>query len=470
MARRKKRDPISAIFQQKHPYLPGTEILRQLDIDHLAEELDVDAQGAKDGADEVPPADGKTLALKEREIVGRLRQLWDETVEGAKRAYEGYRGRYASYTADTEIDSLLAEPGAVAVELREAAREDRARLTQDWEAVRLACADLTAFREREGITHAPRPSQKQAWKIAIIGVAALFEFLVNAAIFANGDAGGIFGAVLKVFVIPIANIGGAWLLTHWLARHVLSRSLILKAIGGLGCALALSWLLGLNLWVAHWREAAEAVLSADAVKASYESAVTHPFALHSYESWGLFLIGCAAGIVAIYEGWAWKEPHPGYGRRADHAQQLLDTWWALRREAIQRLDEIRQTNTERLADAQRRAEIAIAERPNIASAVQSLSEDLRLYADHMRYICEELGARYREANFRVRKGERPPQFDRPLVLALEVPALQMLDAGANHRPVAGRLSAAIEKITEAYSEACAVIPSADELQQDGAAT
>lgn len=463
MARRKKRDPLSALFQPKHVYLPGTQVLRQVDIDRLAEELDVDAQGRADGADEVPPADGRSLAVKEREIVGRVREIWDETVEGARRAYEAYRGRYASYTADTDIDSLLAEPAAVAVKLREAAREDRARLEGDYDAVRMAQSDLERFREREGITHPPRTGQSRWMKVAVLALAAFVEFAVNAAIFGAGDAGGVLGAVLKVVIIPVANIGGCWLWTHWLARQVLMRNPLLKAVGLVGCALAGVWLIGLNLAVAHWRESADAVISIDAARASFDSALAHPLALHSFQSWGLFLIGCFAGAAAIWEGWSWKDPHPGYSRREEQARMLADEWWGWRQDALDRLEEIREENTRRFSDAQRRAEIAIAERPSVAAAAGSLAEDVRLFADHLRYVCEELGARYREANLRAREGERPSQFEAPLTLTVELPVFPPLTGGAEQRAVAGRLSDAIREVTQAFSEACASIPSPGDL-------
>lgn len=468
MARRKKRDPIAAIFTPKHPYLPGTEILRQIDVDLLAEQLDVDAQGARDGADAIPPPDGRTLALKEREIVGRLRELWDENVEGVRRAYEGYRSRIASYTGDADLDSLTAEPAAVAVKLREAAREERSLLVEEYKAVKLARDDLEDFRRRERISHAPRHNQHILVKLAMLGGAAVLEIGVNAAIFAGADAGGILGAVLKVAVIPVANIGGNWLWTHWLTRNVLMRHWMRRAVGVFGALLTAFWLIYLNLAVAHWREGAEAALSMEAATTAVGRAFSDPFGLQSFEAWGLFLIGCFAGAVAIYEGWAWKDPFPGYTRRAELADRLLADWHHNRQDAMARLEEIRSENTERLADAQRRAGLAVSERPDIAGKAAGLSEDVRLYADHLRYVCEELGARYREANLRARTVERPTQFDAPLTLSLELPALPPLVVGESP-VVAGRLSEAIRQITEAYAEACSRVPGVEDLEAAGGA-
>ncbi|MEO8927256.1 MAG: hypothetical protein ABI306_08840, partial [Caulobacteraceae bacterium] len=186
MARGGRRDLASMIFRPRHDYLPGTDILRQIDVDGLAAKLDLEERGRRDGEAERPGAADRSRAAAEADIQGALQEKWDETLGGAKRAHEALRGRFASLTAETELDTLLAEPAAVALTLREAAREERDRLLFEFQRVREARADLGAFKTREGLTRPPRDGQHALVKLAFLAFAALVELIVNASIFAGG--------------------------------------------------------------------------------------------------------------------------------------------------------------------------------------------------------------------------------------------------------------------------------------------
>ena len=317
MARSPPRNLTALIFRPRHDYLPGAEILRQIDVDALAERLEIEARGEADGRAERPGETDRGRTSAEADIQGALRDIWDETLKGAKRAQEGLRGRFASLTAETELDSLLAEPAAVGLALREVAREERDRLLSQHAVVREAADELSRFREREGLTRPVREPGSAVTKLALLAFAALVELIVNASIFAGGEEfRAALAAVTKVVVIPIANLGGCFVLTHWLARQVLARAPACKAVGVMGCVLTAAWLSGLNLAVAHWRDASGAPTSPQVADAALQALFSAPLRLRSFQSWGLFIVGCFAGVVAIWEGWSWWDPHPGYSRRA----------------------------------------------------------------------------------------------------------------------------------------------------------
>jgi len=465
MARGVRRDLVSMVFRPKHDYLPGTDLLRQVDVDELAAKLDLEERGKRDGEAERPGEAERSRTTAEADIQGALQEKWDESLKGAKRAHEGLRGRFASLTSETELDTLLAEPAAVALTLHEVAREERDRLLFSHQAVSEAGAELARFKAREGLSRPPREGQHVLVKLAILAFAALVELIVNASIFAGGEEYGLVGAITKVVVIPIANIGGCLLWTHWLARQVLARGPERKAIGVAGCLLTAAWLLGLNLAVAHWRDAAGAVMTPDAAERALGAAISYPLHLRSFQSWGLFLIGCFAGAVAIWEGWNWSDPHPGYSRRIRQRQAAMADFRNLRGYAMERLRSEADAGANRLGDAQRTAEMSIAQRPALAGTAASLADDVKLFAAHLGRVCDELTTRYREANSRARVTAAPAYFEAPLLLELPLPVLPPLSAPPVERPVAGRLAEAIDQITRAHADACATIPSLSELEE-----
>jgi hypothetical protein len=462
-----KRNSFLAAFQPRHVYLPGTDFFRRVDVDVLAARLNLDARGAADGEAGAPRSDSPGLTASEREIDGELRRIWDEAAAGARRAHDAYRGRLASLTAEGDIDTLFAQPKSAAVTLRETAREERDRLVSDYETVRASRAELERFRRHEGLTRPPREEQSAMVKAAFLAAAALVELIVNTSIFAGGDEFGFAGAITKVLLIPIVNIGGCWLFTHWLARQILARSAWRKLVGVLGIGLVGVWLLGLNLGVAHWRDSADALLNLDAAQSSLDAAVRDPLRLKSFQSWGLFLVGCFAGAVAIYEGWMWRDPHPGYADRAGQARRALEAWRSIREAAIDRLQLIADRHVTALEDAQRRVEQATAERPALAGKAESLAQDLALYADHLRHIGGELVARYRAANLGARTGPAPVAFEKPVEFVFAPPDLAALSP-ARSRSLAGRLARAMNEINAALAEACASLPSASELETGAA--
>jgi hypothetical protein len=465
MARNGRRDLASMVFRPKHDYLPGTDILRQVDVDGLAGKLDLEARGKKDGEAERPGEAERSRTAAEADIQGALQEKWDEALKGAKRAHEGLRGRFASLTAETELDTLMAEPAAVALTLHEAAREERDRLLFQFRAVSEARDELDRFKAREEITRPPREGQHAIVKLAFLAFAALLELIVNASIFAGGDEYGLVGAITKVVVIPIANIGGCFLWTHWLARQILARAPERKAVGVFGWLLTAAWLLGLNLAVAHWRDASGALMTPDSAQAALNATFSEPLHLRSFQSWGLFLVGCFAGAVAIWEGWNWADPHPGYSRRVRQSQGAIDAFRNLRDFAMERLRGEADAGANRLIDAQRTAEMSISQRPALAATAASLAEDIKLFADHLRRVGDELATRYREANRRARKTPPPARFEEPPALDLVLPDLATLKAGVATRPLAGRLAEAVDRITAAHGEACAILPSLSELEE-----
>lgn len=466
MPRRVKRNALLTIFQPKHVYLPGTQILRQVDVDELADRLQIEERGKQDGAQGIPAADGKSLSVTEREIVVEIRGIWDETVQGAKRAYDGIRGRYASYTAETDIDSVLAEPANIAVKLADIARDDRDRVSDAYENVKDARRELERFKTRENIERPPRPPRNHTVDFAILAVFALIELGVNTSMFAGGEAQGVAGALTKVLAIPVLNIGGCAALTFLLVRQLLLRSTARKLLGVLGVLTTITWLIGLNLFVAHWRDSSEAAMAPDAVQSALQGALQHPLVLKSFMSWVLLFLGLLAGAAAIVEGWQWTDPIPGYGQKAQHLREADDAWSNLRDAVVGRLHELADASIEELKQVHRRADIAIRERPALNGEVSSLNEDLRLYADHLQAVLDILTARYREENLRARTERSVPQWETSLRLEVVVPKLPPL-APAPSRAVAGKLAKAIDTITVALKAAVAEIPTANELAKAG---
>lgn len=433
----------------------------------LSGKLRLEARGAIDGAAERPGEHEATRPSAELDVEQTIAKLWDRAVTGVKRAHEGMRGRHAALTVETEVDTLAAAPGGLGVNLREIARAGRDRLLEAHERVCATRAALRAFQTREDVTRPPRSGSHALVKLAILAIAALIELIVNASIFAGGDAFGFLGAVTKVLVVPIANIGGCFLWTHWLARLVLSRGAGKKAVGVFGCLVTLVWLIGLNLAVAHWRDAADILEDPNGARLALAGTWRTPLDLRSFQSWGLFLIGCFAGVAAIVEAWTWTDPLPGYGALERQVQAAAASFRDTREAAVEALRLETEAASNHLGEARRIAEVALAQRPDLAARAASLAEDTARYARHLAGVGASLVRGYREANLRARRTPPPSTFAEPPTFDLPLPELAILTDGTPSSTGIGQLAAAIDAISLAHAEACAALPALNELEAAG---
>lgn len=452
-----------AIFRPKHDYLPGTTIFRQIDIDTVADELELAAKGELDGQAGIPTDGSRTLSVAEKSISRRILQYWTEAVEGSRRAYESLYGRFASLSADTEIDTLIGRPRATANRVAQMAREERDTLIQAYEAVRRSEARFRQFIAEERPGGEVRKGLPTPWKIITLLVAMILELAVNTTIFSQGNEFGLAGALLKVIVIPVFNLAGTFVLVRLLLRHIL-RPWPKRAIGLVGAVLVPAYIVIVNLAVAHWRDSLSGTLTLESGTVAFARVFTHTFSLASDDSWILFGVGCAAALVAAADAWLWDDPHPGYARAAAACERARAAFDAERAVAIERIEGECNGALLALRDEQRKAETARLRQPELAAQVRLLAGDLEAYREHLVDIAEELAGRYREANLRARTAPAPAYFEQDFPITLSVPVIAPPEACGSGRDVAGLLAEAISEISEAEHRAKSDLPTLGELE------
>jgi hypothetical protein len=249
--------------------------------------------------------------------------------------------------------TLIANGPALANHLR----EERGRL-----------ADLERFKAENGITRDAHYPASPVLSFGVLSILILVEACINGVLFAETSDRGLFGGWLEAMALAITNVGVAFLVGCAILPQLNRRSLPAKAGGALLAIAGFSAVLAVNLSGAHYRDfkaaAAKAELTAQAAPAlkreasllvtgqkppsqtagikppppfpsaaeppkrvfaeetgkrsemeALRQALQVPFALESFASLFLLIIGLCAASVAAADGYKFDDPFPGYGKR-----------------------------------------------------------------------------------------------------------------------------------------------------------
>jgi len=146
----------------------------------------------------------------------------------------------------------------------------------------------------------------------MISAAWLTESLLNMSFLMVNDEMGAVGGLVAALGLSVINVGGATLVGYFILPWVGYKSRLAR----LGAAiLGVAWFGGMSLWnvlAGHYRDAKAAGF------VNPEGTALHLFAqqglsFDSIASWGLFLIGMAASLLACHAAYRIQDPYPHYG-------------------------------------------------------------------------------------------------------------------------------------------------------------
>ena len=206
------------------------------------------------------------------------------------------------------------------IELELGIRQGRNALQSKESDVRDGTRDFEEFRRRSGLTRLADYSHRPTAMRWVVGC-LIIEIILNAAMLMEVNAFGLVGSAVQMGLIGAINVLIAGLCMGELLRqrnHVTLKRRVLSWLGivPLGFFIAL-----FNLAVGHFRDSMQAVLNDptadifslgnDALQRFYEGV----FALDSFQSALLALLGFLFFCVASWKWLQRDDPYPEYGRR-----------------------------------------------------------------------------------------------------------------------------------------------------------
>jgi len=408
---------VGGLKREQHDYRASLEVFPALNIGKLAADLAVGRLGAERGAEEAPVSDSVVLDDVEGRIV--------ERVEAEKNSAHGvfldelhlYKERLSGLDFEGRFATIRQAAPAAVSEFRAEAAQGRDELHSLRRHLRDVEAERDDFRRRHRLTRAARwaAGGNLTLKIGILLSLFVFEVFLNGFFLAKGSELGYVGGAAEALTFALLNIGVSFLAGAVGVRELNHRNYMRKVFGlfALICYLAIA--VGLNLTLAHYREAAGSFVS-DAGQAVLVRLRTDPLGITDVKSWLFFSIGMLCSLIAFGDSYLIFDPYPGYGMLEKRRAAAYEAYIQRKNELIAALLAIRDQAIEILEEANRDLSVRRSEYDAILESRTRLVRLFEAHQAHLDRTANALLSTYREANRRSRKTPPPPRFAVPYAL------------------------------------------------------
>ncbi len=422
---------VGGLKREQHDYRASLEVFPALNVAKLAADLAVARTGAQRGADEEPSSDSAVLDDVESRIV--------ERVEAEKNSAHGvlldelhlYKERLSGLDFEGRFATIRQAAPAAVSEFRAEAAQGRDELHSLRRHLRDVEAERDDFRRRHRLTRAARwaTGGNLTLKVGVLLTLFVFEVFLNGFFLAKGSELGYVGGAAEALIFALLNIGVSFLAGAVGVRELNHRNYMRKLFGLAALMGYLAIAVGLNLTLAHYREAAGSFVS-DAGHEVLVRLQTDPLGIMDIKSWLFFGIGMLCSLIAFGDSYLIFDPYPGYGTLEKRRAAAYEAYIARKNELIATLLVIRDQAIEILEEANRDLSVRRSEHDAILEGRTRLLRLFEAHQTHLDRTVNTLLSTYREANKRSRKTPPPRRFAVAYVLEKIPSELELLPGAA----------------------------------------
>lgn len=402
---------LQGLRREQHDYQASLELFPALNIDKLADDLGLATLGADRGAREEPASDSVVFDEVENRIV--------ERVEAEKNAAHGllldqlrtYQERLSGLDFEGRFGTIRQAAPAAVTEFRAEAAQGRDELHSLRRHLRDLEMEHDEFRRRNRLKRTAHWASggNLTVKIGILLALFVFEVFLNGFFLSKGSELGYLGGAVEAFTFALLNVGVSFLIAAAGVRQLNHRNYFRKLFGFISFLCYVALAIGLNLALAHYREASGALV-ADAGREVLARLQANPLGIADLKSWLFFALGLLCSLIAFADAFLVFDPYPGFAPLEKRRAEAHDAYIRRKNDLIAQLLEIRDDAIEALEEANRDLSIRRGEHDSILEGRARL---VRLFAAHQSSLdraANALFSVYREANKRRRKTPAPPRF------------------------------------------------------------
>lgn len=405
---------LSLLGQPQHSYRPTTEIFLDLNVNRVADSLNLAVNGGERGAENRPSADAETFDDVEHQVV----EFVETHKQDAHSIYLEHLHTYDERLTALNFEERFAIIQQAAPESVGEFRAEAALGRDELFSLRRRLYDSEQerddFRRRHKLARPARLSSqgKTLLKVGILAVLFVIEVIINGNFLAKSNPQGLLGGAVQAVSFAALNIIASFLCGLVPIRLVNRRNFFLKLIGLLSAIAYLAFAIGLNLTLAHLREIPPAV-NGDVGQEVMIQLLKTPLILNDIISWVFFGIGFIFSLVAMTDGLLFTDPYFGYASLEQRCNEARAQYTEGKAELIERLREIRDAASEAMNGAARDLSVRRGEFDSIIQARGRLAQRFAEHQNHIERSCRALLAIYREANRKARTTPAPAYFARP---------------------------------------------------------
>ena len=387
---------------------PPGQVFPDINVDSIAASLRLEREGSKRGEKNQPVSDEVKLDMIEQEVVDHVAEFRHMGINNFQEHSQVYSDRIARAAGiSTNIQTAVGDAetnfmaeintwnGILANE-----RSDRQLVGEEFEDFRNENRLRRTAHEGGGLLQ---------WFVVSL-IILVVESVLNGVFFANAHTLGLLGGVSTAIVISISNIIVAAIVA-WTSRNFNHRRFGRKLIGALAFLCGVAFVPVFNLFVAHFRNAAEAGKPwGEAAGHAIQRIQLNPLGLESIDAWILGMVGILAAIVAGWKTYYSGDPYPGYGRVWRKMRNARDAYAQRNEDAISTVIEKRDEAVDALQLASENAKAQIAEAVSASNEMVSLRGQLRSFLEQCNQKVNLLLTIYRNANQEKRTTPTPVHF------------------------------------------------------------
>src|SRR5215475_10928036 len=333
---------LNGLKREQHDYRPSLEVFPALNIEKLAGDMRLATVGAERGTREEPASGGVAFDDVENRII--------ERVEAEKNAAHGllldelrtYKERLSGLDFEGRFATIRQAAPAAVSEFRAEAAQGRDELHSLRRHLRDVEAERDDFRRRHKLRRTARwaAGGNLTLKVGILLCLFVFEVFLNGFFLAKGSELGYVGGAAEALIFALLNIGVSFLAGAVGVRELNHRNFMRKLLGLAALMGYLAIAVGLNLTLAHYREAAGSFVS-DAGHEVLVRLQTDPLGIMDIKSWLFFGIGMLCSLIAFGDSYLIFDPYPGYGMLEKRRAAAYEAYIARKNELIAALLSIR---------------------------------------------------------------------------------------------------------------------------------
>ena len=451
-------------------FIISSAVFPSIDMERLARELSLEAAGADRGKNGQPETASKQPDHVEQQAISRvdaLRRIGLENFETNRRVYSERLNNAvaARMLVETEANEAKAR-------FAEEVIKWRARMITPRERVEECHRWRVHFREINQLDF--RPAKHAAGWGSVIGLSLLMilaESAGNAYLFSQNNPLGILGGLIAAILVSLVNVSMSTALGMWVrfANVDILRSPFRKIFGVFA---ALTWLtfgIGYNAAVAHFRDAVETTLEwREAGEMAIQTLMENVVLLNTMESYVLFFLGFFISIVSLSKGYNSSDPYPGYSKVEQAVVDAHENYILHLDEFIDKLSEHRIEAVEALHSARDEIERQVRDSVDALYGQQALISNLSPFLTQCDIAVNYLLSIYRDANKAARDDDPPSYFHEKLTFEKFSPSAaddeQRTVAEKQAREVSAMVEESIKEIFEVYNEAVQSHTEIDELE------
>jgi hypothetical protein len=224
---------LSLLSQPVHPYRPATEVFLDLNVDHVADSLQLAKRGTERGTGDRPPRDSTTLDDIEHQILERIETHKQDAHSIYLDQLHTYDARLAALNFEERFAIIQqAAPEAVGDFRAEAAlgRDELWGLRRQlYDSER----ERENFRARHKIARPARISTpgKTLLKVGVLAILFVIEVVINGSFLSKSNEQGMLGGALQAVSFAALNIIASFLWGLVPIRLLNRRNFLLKLLG-----------------------------------------------------------------------------------------------------------------------------------------------------------------------------------------------------------------------------------------------